>query len=457
MKSITHHHNQALREVYQAIRGKKLQYHISTFGCQMNDHDSEKMAGLLETMGYTYTADETAADLILFNTCAVRENAELRVFGNIGRMKPLKAAKPELIVGVCGCMMQQDHMKHAIKDKYSYVDLVFGTHNLSALPDYVRRVLLEKERVVEIIADGSIVEGLPVVRNLDVKAFVTIMQGCDNFCSYCIVPYTRGREKSRTPEAILEEIEGLVEQGIKEVTLLGQNVNSYGKGLVPAIDFADLLHRVNAIEGLERIRFMTSHPKDLTDRLIEAMTLDKVMPTIHLPAQSGSDKILQAMNRKYTKADYLGLVDKLRQMIPDIAITSDLIIGFPGETEEDVDDTIDLIRRVEFDAAFTFIYSPRVGTPAAGLPDETSERTKHERFDRMLAVLNEIVIAKHKAREGRVFEVLIEGKQERSAAYQGRTKQDFLVTFSAKPEDIGQLRPVRITKARKFSLEGELV
>lgn len=457
MKSITHNHNQAVQDVYRAIKDLNKKYHISTFGCQMNDHDSEKMAGLLETMGYQVTDDETQADIVLFNTCAVRENAELRVFGNIGRMKALKAAKPDLIVGVCGCMMQQEHMISAIKTKYPYVDLVFGTHNLSALPDYVRRVLIDKERVVEIMPDGGIVEGLPVVRNLDVKAFVTIMQGCDNFCSYCIVPYTRGREKSRTPEAILDEIQGLVRQGIKEVTLLGQNVNSYGKGLDPAIDFADLLHLVNQIQGLERIRFMTSHPKDLSERLIQAMTLDKVMPTIHLPAQSGSDRILKAMNRKYTKSDYLTLVEKLRRVVPDIAITTDLIIGFPGETEADVDETIDLIRQVEFDAAFTFIYSPRIGTPAARIDDKTDQTIKHERFDRMLQVLNEIVIAKHKRREGQVFEILIEGKQERSDDYQGRTKEDFLVTLAASPEDIGVLRQVKITKARKFSLEGELL
>ena len=355
MKSITHDHNQSIQDVYHVLKGQNKKYHISTFGCQMNDHDSEKMAGLLETMGYQFTDQENEADFILFNTCAVRENAELRVFGNIGRMKPLKQAKPNLIVGVCGCMMQQDHMIEAIKTKYPYVDLVFGTHNLSAIPDFVRRVMIEKERVIEVVPDGALVEGLPVVRHLEVKAFVTIMQGCDNFCSYCIVPYTRGREKSRQPEAILEEIRGLVEQGVKEVTLLGQNVNSYGKGLDPAMDFADLLELVNQIPGLERIRFMTSHPKDLTDHLIQAMTLSKVMPTIHLPAQSGSNAVLKAMNRKYTREDYLDLVAKLRAVVPNIAITTDLIIGFPGETDQDVTDTIDLIRQVGFDAAFTFI------------------------------------------------------------------------------------------------------
>ena len=283
------------------------------------------------------------------------------------------------------------------------------------------------------------------------------MQGCDNFCSYCIVPYTRGREKSRQPEAILEEIRGLVEQGVKEVTLLGQNVNSYGKGLDPAMDFADLLELVNQIPGLERIRFMTSHPKDLTDHLIQAMTLSKVMPTIHLPAQSGSNAVLKAMNRKYTREDYLDLVAKLRAVVPNIAITTDLIIGFPGETDQDVTDTIELIRQVGFDAAFTFIYSPRIGTPAARMIDTISSPQKHARFERMLEELNQIVIAKNKAREGQVFEVLIEGPQERSSDYQGRTREDFLVTFPAEKADIGQLRQVRISKARKFSLEGELV
>ncbi|NMB03929.1 MAG: tRNA (N6-isopentenyl adenosine(37)-C2)-methylthiotransferase MiaB [Tissierellia bacterium] len=457
MKSITHDHNQSIQDVYHVLKGQNKKYHISTFGCQMNDHDSEKMAGLLETMGYQFTDQENEADFILFNTCAVRENAELRVFGNIGRMKPLKQAKPDLIVGVCGCMMQQDHMIEAIKTKYPYVDLVFGTHNLSAIPDFVRRVMIEKERVIEVEPDGALVEGLPVVRHLEVKAFVTIMQGCDNFCSYCIVPYTRGREKSRQPEAILEEIRGLVEQGVKEVTLLGQNVNSYGKGLDPAMDFADLLELVNQIPGLERIRFMTSHPKDLTDHLIQAMTLSKVMPTIHLPAQSGSNAVLKAMNRKYTREDYLDLVAKLRAVVPNIAITTDLIIGFPGETDQDVTDMIELIRQVGFDAAFTFIYSPRIGTPAARMIDTISSPQKHARFERMLEELNQIVIAKNKAREGQVFEVLIEGPQERSSDYQGRTREDFLVTFPAEKADIGQLRQVRISKARKFSLEGELV
>lgn len=457
MKSITHNPSQAIQSVYEHLKGKDKKYHISTFGCQMNDHDSEKISGLLETLGYQPTDDENSADFILFNTCAVRENAELRVFGNIGRMKPIKQARPDVIVGVCGCMMQQAHMIDAIKTKYPYVDLVFGTHNLSAIPEFVSRILIGKERVIEVESDAALVEGLPVKRNLDVKAFVTIMQGCDNFCSYCIVPYTRGREKSRTPEAILEEIQELVRAGVKEVTLLGQNVNSYGKGLDPKMDFADLLELVNQVDGLERIRFMTSHPKDLSNRLIQAMTLDKVMPTIHLPAQSGSNVLLKAMNRKYTREEYLELVRQLRALIPDVAITTDLIIGYPGETEEDVLATIDLIEQVQFDAAFTFIYSPRVGTPAAKLTDDTTDELKHERFERMLKVLNDIVIEKNKSRENHLFDVLIEGRLERADNYQGRTKENFLVTFPADESDVGTTRTVRITKAKKFSLEGVLI
>ena len=457
MKTITHNPNLAVQQVYQHLHGQHKTYHISTFGCQMNDHDSEKISGLLETMGYTATEKEEQADFILFNTCAVRENAELRVFGNIGRMKPIKQARPDVIIGVCGCMMQQSHMIEAIKTKYPYVDLVFGTHNLSAIPEFVQRILVGKERVIEVEQDAALVEGLPVRRNLDVKAYVTIMQGCDNFCSYCVVPYTRGREKSRNPEAILEEIRELVAGGVKEVTLLGQNVNSYGKGLDPAVDFAELLQLVNQVELLERIRFMTSHPKDLSERLIQAMNLPKVMPTIHLPAQSGSNTILKAMNRKYTREDYLALVNRLRQVVPDVAITTDIIIGYPGETEADVDATIALIEAVRFDAAFTFIYSSRVGTPAAKLPDATPEEVKHARFDRMLQALNTIVTAKNQARVGNVYEVLVEGIQERSDNYQGRTRENFLVTFPATPSDVGTTRLVKITKARKFSLEGELL
>lgn len=457
MKTITHNPNLAVQQVYQHLHGQQKTYHISTFGCQMNDHDSEKISGLLETMGYTATEKEEQADFILFNTCAVRENAELRVFGNIGRMKPIKQARPDVIIGVCGCMMQQSHMIEAIKTKYPYVDLVFGTHNLGAIPEFVQRILVGKERVIEVEQDAALVEGLPVRRNLDVKAYVTIMQGCDNFCSYCVVPYTRGREKSRTPEAILEEIRELVAEGVKEVTLLGQNVNSYGKGLDPAVDFAELLQQVNQVDGLERIRFMTSHPKDLSERLIQAMNLPKVMPTIHLPAQSGSNTILKAMNRKYTQEDYLALVERLRQVVPDVAITTDIIIGYPGETEADVDATIKLIAAVRFDAAFTFIYSSRVGTPAAKLPDDTSEEVKHARFDRMLQALNNMVTAKNQARVGNVYEVLVEGIQERSDNYQGRTRENFLVTFPATKSDVGTTRLVTITKARKFSLEGELL
>lgn len=447
---------QAIQSVYDYVQSHPLCYIISTFGCQMNEHDSEKMSGLMETMGLDAAHSEEDADIVLFNTCAVRENAELRIFGNIGRIKAIKEKKPDLILGVCGCMMQQAHMVEAIQKKYPYVDLVFGTHNFNQLPVFLARLLQKRTRVIEIMEDADLVEGLPVKRNLDVKAFVNIMQGCDNFCTYCIVPYTRGREKSRLPSDILAEIETLVGQGVKEVTLLGQNVNSYGKGL-QGQDFAELLRQVSAVDGLERIRFMTSHPKDLSERLIHAMQLPKVMPSIHLPAQSGSNRILKAMNRKYTREDYLEKVAQLRRHIPDLAITTDLIIGFPGETEQDVEETIDLIKTVRFDAAFTFIYSKRTGTPAAAMPDDSDDKLKHERFNRMLAVLNDIVIEKNSARLGQVFEVLVEGATEEGTDYQGRTRENFLITFPADPAMAGTLQQVRVTRSKKFSLQGEIL
>lgn len=447
---------QAIQSVYDFVQTQPMRYIISTFGCQMNEHDSEKMSGLMETMGLDRAHREEDADVILFNTCAVRENAELRIFGNIGRIKAIKEKRPDLILGVCGCMMQQAHMVEAIKQKYPYVDLVFGTHNFNQLPVFLDRLLKDRSRVIEILQDAELVEGLPVKRNLEVKAFVNIMQGCDNFCTYCIVPYTRGREKSRLPADIIAEIKVLVEQGVKEVTLLGQNVNSYGKGLEGA-DFAELLRQVSQVDGLERIRFMTSHPKDLHERLIQAMQLPKVMPSIHLPAQSGSDRLLKAMNRKYTRQEYLEKVEHLRRVVPHLAITTDLIIGFPGESEDDVEETISLIKEVRYDAAFTFIYSKREGTPAADMADPTDDKTKHERFNRMLSALNHIVIEKNAGRLGKTYEVLVEGQTEDGSAFQGRTRENFLVSFPAQENMVGTLKQVRITRAKKFSLEGEIL
>ena len=419
----------------------------------MNDHDSERMAALLELMGYEYTEDETRASLILLNTCAIREHAEERVYGFIGRLKSLK--ENDLIIGVCGCMVQQKHVLDKIKKSYPYVDMVFGTHNYYQLPIYLLKAL-EGEKSISVLEDSPrIVEELPAIRASKISAFVNIMEGCNNFCTYCVVPYTRGREKSRLPEDIIKEVKGLVEEGTREITLLGQNVNSYGRGLEEEVDFPELLNRLNEIECLYRIRFMTSHPKDLSDRLIEAMKLEKMAPSFHLPVQSGSTRVLKMMNRKSTRADYLDKVYKLRQALPHIGLTTDIIVGFPGEELEDLEATISLIEEVGYDSAFTFIYSKRLGTPAAGYEDKLDYEEKHRRFDRMLGKLNEIVIEKNHSRLGQVFEVLVEEETE-AGIYQGRTPQGFLVRFPGSREDLGQLRDVKITRTKNFSLEGEI-
>ena len=444
---------QHLTQEYTQEHKEKPGYHLHTFGCQMNDHDSERMAGVLEMMGYEETGKEEDAQVVLLNTCAIRENAEQKVFGFLGRLKHLKAKGT--IIGVSGCMAQQEHIRKIIRKSYPQVDLVFGTHNYAKLPQYLLRAL-EGEKTMEVLEDSSfILEGMPAVRSNLISTFVNIMEGCNNFCTYCIVPYTRGREKSRAAEDILEEIRGLVSKGTKEVTLLGQNVNSYGKGLEPKIDFPDLLLQIAEISGLERIRFMTSHPKDLSERLVEAMKNPKVCPSFHLPVQSGSTRILKAMNRRYTRQEYLEKVKALRAAVPDIALTTDIIIGFPGEEWEDVQDTISLIEEVRYDAAFTFIYSPRVGTPATKLIDTVSMEEKHRRFNFMLEALNKIVIEKNARRLGQVFEVLIE-KEIEEGIFQGRSPENFLIRFPATKEDLGTLRGVKITHCKKFSLEGEL-
>ncbi|WP_459128945.1 tRNA (N6-isopentenyl adenosine(37)-C2)-methylthiotransferase MiaB [Guggenheimella bovis] len=445
--------DQAIEILKELTKKTPLTYSITTFGCQMNDRDSETMKGLLNECGFKESQEELA-DIMLYNTCAVRENAEQRFFGHIGNMKRLKSEKKELIVGACGCMVQQEHILKELKEKHSHVDLVFGTHNFYKLPSFLLRVLEDGERVLEIEPDGAIPEGLPMARAFSMKAFVNIMQGCNNFCSYCIVPYTRGREVSRPVENIVEEIEALVRDGVKEVTLLGQNVNSYKSTL----DFAGLLRRINEIEGLKRIRFMTSHPKDFSVEVIKAMRdSDKVMPYVHLPLQSGSNRILKLMNRKYTREDYLEKVKTLKEMVPDVAISTDLIIGFPTETDEDVDQTIDMIRKVDYDSAFTFIYSKRVGTPAAVMEGQSTDEEKHERFDRALKVLNELVIEKNSKKEGNIYEVLIDRFNEESGCFEGRTPQNTLVQIVKGEAELGDVVEVKITKARKFSLEGEVL
>ena len=424
----------------------------------MNEHDSEIIAGMLEEMGMKKADAPADAQVILFNTCSVRENADKRFFGTLGQVKKKKKAEPETIVCVCGCMMQQQHIIDTVKVKYPWVDIIFGTHNIHELPKLLANVISERQRQVDVWPEGGqIIEGLPSKRLFDCKALVNIMYGCNNFCTYCIVPYTRGRERSRKPENVLKEVRDLVSDGVREVMLLGQNVNSY-KGDEDT-DFAELIYRLDEIEGLDRIRFMTSHPKDLSDRLIKAFAeCGSLCKNIHLPVQSGSSRVLQMMNRKYDRDRYMELVAKIRESVPQITISSDIMVGFPGETEEDFLDTLDLIEKVRYDSAFTFLYSPRKGTPAAEEEDQIPEETKHERFNRMVELINTISAEKNAAMEGRIEDVLVEGASKNSAdALSGRTDGFKLVNFRGDRSLIGQIVPVRITSGKTFSLEGELV
>ncbi|MCI6277256.1 MAG: tRNA (N6-isopentenyl adenosine(37)-C2)-methylthiotransferase MiaB [Clostridium sp.] len=439
---------------------KKESFFISTFGCQMNEEDSEKISGMLRTMGYSKAENKEDASIIIFNTCCVRENAELKVFGNLGALKGLKKKRPDLIIGVCGCMMQQKGMAEEIMEKFPFVDMIFGTHNAYKFPEYLNRVKQEGKAVCEIYNEETeIVEGLPLDRESSIKAFVTIMYGCNNFCTYCIVPYVRGRERSRKPEDIENEIKDLVANGYKEITLLGQNVNSYGKGLDTEIDFAKLLRRINEIEGLERIRFMTSHPKDLSDDVIYAIRdCDKVCEQIHLPVQSGSDDILNKMNRHYDREKYLSIIEKIKREIPGVAITTDIIVGFPGESEEDFEGTLDMVKKVEYDSAFTFIYSRRKYTPADMMLNQVDDTVKHERFNRLIESVNEICAKKNLEYEGKCVEVLVEGiSKNDDTKLMGRTRTGKLVNFTGSKNSIGKLVNVKITKASSFSLKGEEV
>ena len=438
----------------------KKHFYIETWGCQMNEEDSEKLSGMLKRVGYTKTENKEDAGIILFNTCCVRENAENKVFGNLGSLKHLKKENPDLIIGICGCMMQQEGMADKILKKFPYVNIVFGTHNAYKFPEYLNRVRTEGVQIKEIFnKETDIVEGLPIDRESNVKAFVTIMYGCNNFCTYCIVPYVRGRERSRKPEDILNEVRELVAQGYKEITLLGQNVNSYGKGLEEEVDFAKLLRMINEIEGLERVRFMTSHPKDLTHDVIMAIKeCDKLCEQIHLPVQSGSNSILKKMNRHYTKEYYLDLIKKIKEEIPGVTLTTDIIVGFPGETEEDFQETLELVKEVGYSSAFTFIYSRRNNTPADMMLNQVSEEDKHHRFNRLIAAVNERVIAQNKAEEGNILEVLVEGNSKNDAEkLTGRTRTGRLVNFTGENVNVGELVNVKITRAQNFSLIGEVI
>ena len=444
-------------------KGIRKSYVLQTYGCQMNEHDSEMLVSMLESMGYVQALSEETADLVIYNTCAVRENAELKVYGNLGHLKHLKKSRPDLKIVVCGCMMQQPHVVEEIKKTYNHVDLIFGTHNLYKFPELLASTFDREKILVDVWdVDGEVVEGLKSNRKFSIKAFVNIMYGCNNFCTYCIVPYTRGRERSRKPQDIIDEIKELVANGTKEVTLLGQNVNSYGKTLDEdeRIDFAQLLRIVNEIDGLERIRFMTSHPKDISDDVIYAMRdCDKVCEFLHLPCQCGSTELLKKMNRHYTKEDYLRIIEKARAEVPDIAFSTDIMIGFPGESDEDICDTIEVCEKVRYDSAFTFIYSKRRGTPAAKMENQIPEDVKHERFDRVLEVVNRISNEINSQYEGKIVEVLVEGSSKKvDEILTGKTRQNKTVNFTGGDESlIGKLVDVKITEPRSFSLNGELV
>lgn len=432
-------------------------FHITTFGCQMNEHDSEVIDGLLTERGFSSVKERKDASIVIINTCSVRDNADKRFFGTLGQLKKRKESDPSFIVCVCGCMMQQQRVVDTIKAKYPWVDVIFGTNSIHHIPELIEKVAIEKEKVVDIIENTEeIVEGLPAKRLFDHKALVNIMFGCNNFCTYCIVPYTRGREKSREPEAIVAEVKGLVADGVKEIMLLGQNVNSYdGNGT----SFAELLKMLNDVDGLERIRFMTLNPKDLSDELIEAFAVcDKLCRNLHLPIQSGSNRVLKRMNRKYTREDYLKLIEKLRKTVPNITLSTDIIVGFPGETNEDFEETLSIVKEVEYDSAFTFIYSIRKGTPAEKFEDQIEESEKHRRFDLLVSAVNEISEKKNKAYQDRVEKVLVDGvsKNDKSTLT-GRTDGFKLVNFAGKKELIGSIVDVKITDAKTFSLFGEVI
>ena len=440
--------------------GRPLYFCVVTFGCQMNASDSEKLEGILEQAGYHKTEEEEQADFVIYNTCTVRENANLRVYGRLGYLHSLRKKNPELKIALCGCMMQEEEVVAKIKKSYRFVNLIFGTHNLYKFAELLYGMLCADRMIVDTWKDTKeIVEELPVDRKYSFKSGVNIMFGCNNFCSYCIVPYVRGREKSRQPEDIIKEIRHLVADGVVEVMLLGQNVNSYGKNLETPVSFAALLEQVAQIDGLKRIRFMTSHPKDLSDELIDVMArYPKICRHIHLPLQSGSSRVLKVMNRRYTKEQYLALTEKIRQAIPDISLTTDIIVGFPGETEEDFKETLDVVRRVRYDSAFTFIYSRRTGTPAAAMENQVDESVVKERFDRLLTLVQEISREECSRFEGRTMDVLVEGVNEQDEhLVTGRLGNNLLVHFPGTPADVGKILPVHLDICKGFYYMGSRV
>jgi tRNA-2-methylthio-N6-dimethylallyladenosine synthase len=432
---------------------------VHTYGCQQNVADGEKIKGQLAEMGFAFTDLEDEADLIIFNTCAVREHAEDRVFGNVGALKNVKQRNPSLIIALCGCMMEQEHVAERIKKSFPFVNLVFGTHVIHRLPELLFTVIADGHRVFERGDDSEdkrMIEGLPVHRDGNTKAWLTVMYGCDNFCSYCIVPYVRGRERSRTPEAILEEFKGLVQAGYKDITLLGQNVNSYGKHLDRPVNFSELLRMLDAVDGDYRIRFMTSHPKDATHELIDTIANGRhISHHLHLPFQSGNDRVLKEMNRGYTSAQYLSLVDYAKSKIPDLSLTSDIIVGFPGETYEEFQDTVKLLQLVGFTSLYTFIYSPRVGTRAAQMPDPIPAHDKSRWFTELCNVQEQIAAERCADMVGTVQRVLVEEQSKKTGFLTGRTDGNVIVDFVGDSGIIGSFADVKITSARNWILTGE--
>ena len=435
--------------------GKK--YFVKTYGCQMNEHDSENICAMLEALGFEKTDDYLDADLVLLNTCSIRENAHNKAFGMLGRLKHLKSEKKDLLIGLCGCMAQESGVVEEILKDYKFVNFVFGTHNLYQLPDIVDKAVQENKQQIEVYSrEGDLVEGLPVVRTNSYKAYVNIIYGCDKFCTYCIVPYTRGRERSRKKEDILEEVKGLVEDGYKEVTLLGQNVNAYGKDLYDDYNMGDLLEDIAKMD-IPRVRFMTSHPWDFTDKMIEVIAkYPNIMPSVHLPVQSGSSRVLRLMGRRYTRESYLELFHKIKDTVPGVAISTDIIVGFPGETEEDFQETLSLVEECKYDNAFTFVFSEREGTPACKLPDNTTQEEKEERLQRLNVVVNQYFLENNKKLEGQTLKVLVEGASEKEGMYFGYSETNKLINFTSDHEIYcGDIVDVTITSAKTWSLDGE--
>ena len=445
-----------ISKISEDNKGKGKTACVVTLGCVQNENDSERIRGMLSEMGYEIIDDSKSADVVIFNTCAVRENAELKVFGFLGALKHIKEERPDMLIGICGCMIQQNHIVDRIKSKYKHVDMIFGTHSLHRFPQIMYSAM--RMRVVDVEeSDGYVAENISHVRSSSVVASVSVMYGCNNFCSYCIVPYVRGRERSRSHEDILSEVEGLAEQGYKEITLVGQNVNSYGKDC-KEMDFADLINMVSKVDKIERIRFVSVHPKDITDKLISEMASNnKICRQLHVPLQSGSTKVLSDMNRKYTKEQYLALIDKIKSKIPDIALSTDIIVGFPTETNEDFKDTLDVVKKVGYDMVYNFIYSKRKGTPADRMDFVLKKDEIKRNFDELVSVQAEILHEKNMKLQGKTVSVLVEGKSRTDdKMLTGRTTQNKVVNFAGSDSLIGKIVDVKITKAATWALTGEV-